>query len=192
MDPHDVMVASVKHQHEYEGKRLDEIADMMDLPVEDAVPKLLNDEEQAVVAVMFIMEEGDVRRVLQHPQCMIGSDGIPSPTGKPHPRLYGTFPRVLERYVREEGIFSLEEGVRKMTSLPAKTFMLADRGEIREGAWADLVIFDPAKIVETSTYEEPRQHPTGISHVIVNGQVVVENGKVRPAPSGQFLLRADT
>lgn len=192
LDPHDVMVASVKYQHEYEGKRLDEIADMMDLPVEDAVPKLLNDEDQAVVAVMFIMEEGDVRRILQHPQCMIGSDGIPSPTGKPHPRLYGTFPRVLERYVREEGILSLEEGVRKMTSLPARTFMLADRGEIREGAWADLVIFDPAKIIETATYEDPRNYPTGISHVIVNGQVVVENGTVRGGPSGQFLLRADT
>ena len=189
IDPHDIMVASVKYQHEYEGKRLDEIADMMDLPVEDAVPKLLQDEDQAVVAVMFIMEEGDVRRVLQHPHCMIGSDGIPSPTGKPHPRLYGTFPRVLQRYVRDQGILSLEEGVRKMTSLPARTFMLADRGEIRENAWADLVIFDPAQIVETSTYEEPRQYPTGISHVIVNGQVVVEDREVKQAPSGQFLTR---
>ena len=189
MDPHDVMVASVKYQHEYEGKRLDEIADIMDLPVEDAVPKLLADEDQAVVAVMFIMDEADVQRVLQHPECMIGSDGIPSPTGKPHPRLYGTFPRVLERYVRKEKLFSLEEGVRKMTQLPAKTFMLADRGEVREGAWADIVIFDPSTIAEKSTYDEPRQYPTGISHVIVNGQVVVENGEVSLTPSGQFLKR---
>jgi N-acyl-D-amino-acid deacylase len=189
MDPHAVMVASVKYQHEYEGLRLDEIADIMDLPVEDAVPKLLRDEDQAVVAVMFIMEERDVQRVLQHPHCMIGSDGIPSPTGKPHPRLYGTFPRVLERYVRDEQLFSLEEGVRKMTQLPAKTFMLADRGELRQGAWADIVIFDPATIAEKSTYEEPRQYPSGISHVIVNGQVVVEDGEVRLTPSGQFLTR---
>ncbi|MCH8162264.1 MAG: D-aminoacylase [Chloroflexi bacterium] len=189
LDPHDVMVASVKYQHEYEGKRLDEIADIMDLPVEDAVPKLLNDEDQAVVAVMFIMDEADVQRVLQHPQCMIGSDGIPSPTGKPHPRLYGTFPRVLERYVRNEKLFSLEEGVRKMTQLPAKTFMLADRGELREGAWADIVIFDASTITEKSTYDEPRQYPSGISHVIVNGQVVVEDGKVSQTPSGQFLTR---
>ncbi len=189
MDPHDVMVASVKYQHEYEGKRLDEIAEIMDLPVEDAVPKLLNDEDQAVVAVMFIMEEADVQRVLQHPQCMIGSDGIPSPTGKPHPRLYGTFPRVLERYVRDEQLFSLEEGIRKMTQLPAKTFMLADRGELREGAWADIVIFDASTITETSTYDDPRQYPSGISHVIVNGQVVVEDGKVNQTPSGQFLTR---
>ena len=189
MDPHDVMVASVKYQHEYEGKRLDEIADIMDLPVEDAVPKLLTDEDQAVVAVMFIMDEADVQRVLQHPQCMIGSDGIPSPTGKPHPRLYGTFPRVLERYVRNEKLFSLEEGVRKMTQLPAMTFMLADRGELREDAWADIVIFDPHTIAEKSTYDEPRHYPSGISHVIVNGQVVVENGVVSEVPSGQFLTR---
>jgi N-acyl-D-amino-acid deacylase len=189
MDPHAVMVASVKYQHEYEGLRLDEIADIMDLPVEDAVPKLLRDEDQAVVAVMFIMEEADVQRVLRHPHCMIGSDGIPSPTGKPHPRLYGTFPRVLERYVRDEQLFSLEEGVRKMTQLPAKTFMLADRGELRQGAWADIVIFDAATIAEKSTYEEPRQYPSGISHVIINGQVVVEDGEVRLTPSGQFLTR---
>jgi N-acyl-D-amino-acid deacylase len=190
MDPHDVMVASVKHQHQYEGKRLDEIASMMDLPVEEATSRLLREEENSPVAVMFIMEEGDVRRVLQHHTCMIGSDGIPSPTGKPHPRLYGTFPRVLGRYVRDEGLLSLEEAVRRMTSLPARTFRLADRGELREGAWADLVVFDPDSIADTATYEEPRQYPRGIATVIVNGQVVVEGGRPHQRPAGQVLSRS--
>ncbi len=189
LDPHDVLIASVKHQHEYEGKRVDEIASMMDLPVEDAVQRLLREEENTPVAVMFVMDEVDVRRVLQHPQCMIGSDGLPSPTGKPHPRLYGTFPRVLGRYVREEGLLSLEEGVRRMTSLPAQTFKLTDRGEVREGYWADLVVFDPAAIIDTGTYEDPRQYPRGISSVLVNGQLVVVDGSPRQVGAGQVLAR---
>ena len=163
---------------------------MMDLPVEDATRRLLREEENAVVAVMFVMDEGDVQRVLQHPHCMIGSDGLPSPTGKPHPRLYGTFPRVLGRYVRDEGLLSLEEGVRRMTSLPAQTFGLAERGEVREGYWADLVVFDPDAIADTGTYEDPRQYPLGISHVLVNGQLVVEDAKPKHVPAGQVLARA--
>ncbi|MCH8025646.1 MAG: D-aminoacylase [Chloroflexi bacterium] len=190
MDPHDVLIASVKHQHQYEGKRLDEIAAMMDLPVEDAVSRLLREEENTPVAIMFIMEEGDVRRVLQHPTCMIGSDGIPSPTGKPHPRLYGTFPRVLGHYVREEGLLSLEEAVRRMTSLPAATFRLADRGEIKPNNWADLVIFDPEQIADTATYDDPRRYPAGIGYVLVNGEVVVENGEPSGAAGGQVLARS--
>ena len=189
MDPHDVMVASVKHQHEYEGKRLDEIASMMDLPVEEATSRLLREEENTPSAIMFIMDEGDVRRVLQHDVCMIGSDGLPT-SGKPHPRLYGTFPRVLGRYVRDEGLLSLEEGVRRMTSLPARKFRLADRGEVRAGAWADLVVFDPAQVADTATYEEPRQYPRGMPYVVVNGQVVVDNGKPSAVAAGQLVTRA--
>lgn len=189
MDPHDVMVASVKHQHQYEGKRLDEIASMMDLPVEEATSRLLREEENTPSAIMFIMDEGDVRRVLQHNVCMIGSDGLPT-SGKPHPRLYGTFPRVLGRYVRDEGLMSFEEGVRRMTSLPAKKFRLGDRGEIRVGAWADLVVLDPAAVADLATYEEPRQYPRGMPYVIVNGQVVVDEGKPAAVAAGQVLARA--
>lgn len=189
IDPADILIASVKNQREYEGKRLDEIASMMDLPVEDAIVRLLREEDNAVVAIMFTMDEGDVKRVLQHPACMIGSDGLPSTTGKPHPRLYGTFPRVLGHYAREEGVYSIEEGVRRMTSLPATTFGLAERGELRSGYWADLVVFDPATIIDTATYDDPRHYPPGVSHVIVNGQVVVENGVVESVPAGQVLKR---
>ncbi|MCH7719139.1 MAG: D-aminoacylase, partial [Chloroflexi bacterium] len=188
--PNDILIASVKRQHQYEGKRLDEVAAMMDLPVEEATQRLLREEENTVVAVMFIMEEGDVRRVLQHPTCMIGSDGIPSPTGKPHPRLYGTFPRVLGHYVREEGLFSLEEAVRRMTSLPADKFRLADRGRIAEGAWADLTIFDPERIADTATYDDPRRYPTGIAYVFVNGEPVVTGGAPVAGSAGQVLARS--
>jgi N-acyl-D-amino-acid deacylase len=190
MDPNSVLIASVKHQHQYEGKRLDEVAAMMDLPVEDATSRLLQEEENAVVAVMFIMDEGDVRRVLRHPTCMIGSDGIPSPTGKPHPRLYGTFPRVLGRYVREEGLLSLEEAVRRMTSMPAAKFRLADRGVVREDAWADLVVFDPEQIADTATYDDPRRYPAGIPYVLVNGEIIVEDGAPSEVSAGRVLVRS--
>jgi N-acyl-D-amino-acid deacylase len=190
--PGDVFVASVKRQHQFEGKTLEELASMMDLPVEEAVAKLLESEDNAVAIVHFSMEEGDVRRVLRHETCMIGSDGIPSPTGKPHPRLYGTFARVLGTYVREEGLLSLEEGVRRMTSLPARKFGLAGRGEIRAGAWADLVVFDPARIADVATYEEPRKHPPGIDHVLVNGRPAVEAGTPKAGGCGQVLRRGES
>ncbi|MBI4570436.1 MAG: D-aminoacylase [Chloroflexi bacterium] len=188
MDAHEVMVASVKHQHQYEGKRLDEIASMMDLPVEDAAVRLLREEENAPSAIMFVMDEPDVRRVLQHHTCMIGSDGLPT-GGKPHPRLYGTFPRVLGHYAREEGLFSVEEAVRRMTSLPAGKFQLAERGELREGYWADLVIFDPEEIADTATYEEPRAYPRGIAGVFVNGEAAFEDGWPSGGRAGQVLTR---
>jgi len=188
MDPHDVLVASVKRQHQYEGKRLDEVASMMDLPVEEAVSRLLREEENAVSAIMFIMDEPDVQRVLRHEACMIGSDGLPT-GGKPHPRLYGTFPRVLGRYVRDEGLLSIEEAVRRMTSLPAEKFRLAERGVLREGYWADVVVFDPQVVADTATYEEPRQYPSGMPYVLVNGVVEVDAGAPAGSGAGQVLAR---
>jgi len=190
IDPHDLLIASVKRQHEYEGKRLDDVATMMDLPPDQAAARLLQEEDNAVVIIHFSMEEGDVRRVLRHPTCMIGSDGIPSPEGKPHPRLYGTFARILGTYVREAGVLSLQEAVRRMTSLPAKKFRLADRGEVRAGAWADLVVFNPQTIDDVATYEDPRRHPSGVSWVIVNGDAVVGGSGPAASGVGQVLARA--
>src|SRR5262249_2718287 len=115
------------------------------------------------------MAEEDVRTVLRHPGTMIGSDGVPAAGGRPHPRLYRTFPRVLGRSTRHLGLLTLPEAVHRMTGLPAATFGLADRGVIRPGAYADLVIFDPATIADRGTYESPRQYPAGIRHVLVNG-----------------------
>src|SRR6185295_14627734 len=97
--------------------------------------------------------------------------GLPTPGGKPHPRLYGTFPRVLQKYVREQGVLSLEEAVRKMTSLPADRFLLANRGRLAEGAFADIVIFNPETIEDIATYQSPRQYPKGVEYVLVNGAI---------------------
>jgi N-acyl-D-aspartate/D-glutamate deacylase len=118
---------------------------------------------------------------------MFGSDGIPSPTGKPHPRLYGTFPRILGRYVREHRLFSLEEAVRKMTSLPAGKHGLRERGAVRTGCFADLCLFDPETVLDRATYEEPRQYPEGIPYVVVNGVLVVDGGVHTGARAGRVL-----
>ncbi len=188
-DPNAVLVASAGGRAEYEGKTLAQIAEAMELPVEEALERVLR-EEPGAVAVFFIMDESDVQRVMKHPQSMIGSDGIPSPTGKPHPRLYGTFARVLGRYVREEKLLGLEEAVHKMSGRPARRFQLAERGEVREGWSADLVVFDPRTVAESATYEEPRRHPTGIEYVIVNGEVAAEHGRQTEARAGRVLRRA--
>lgn len=187
----EIMVASVKYQHEYEGMTIQQIAERMGLPPTEAAARLLREEENAVVVILFAMCEEDVQRVMRHETAMFGSDGLPSVEGKPHPRLFGTFPRVLGRYVRELGVLSLEEAVRKMTSLPARKHRLTERGEVRPGWFADLVVFDPQTIVDRATYQQPRQYPQGIPYVIVNGRVVVDEGAHTGAPAGR-LLRAGT
>jgi len=187
-DPDSVLVASVRDKREYEGKTIAQIGEMLDLPPEDAMRQVLSEEPQAV-AVFFVMDEPDVQRVLGHRLCMIGSDGIPSATGKPHPRLYGTFARVLGTYCRTERLFPLEEALRKMTSLPAERFGLTDRGVISEGKAADIVVFDPETIDDVATYEDPRKHPVGIEYVIVNGQVAVDGGGQTESRAGKLLRR---
>ncbi len=188
VDANEILVASCAVKHEYEGKTLAEIAAMLGIGPEAALDRVLS-EEPLAVAVFFSMHEDDVRRVVSHPHCMVGSDGIPSATGKPHPRLYGCFPRVIERYVREEGLMPLEEAVRKMASLPAQRFQLAQRGGLREGWAADIVIFDPATVADVATYQDPRRYPEGISHVIINGEVAAEDGRQVAEHAGRLLRR---
>ena len=122
------------------------------------------------------MTEADVETNLRHPRVMIGSDGIPDLNGRPHPRLYGTFPRVLGHYVRELAVLPLAEAIRRMTSLSADRFGLVDRGRVMAGAWADLVLFDPASVADTATWDDPQLEPAGISHVVVNGIVALAPG----------------
>jgi N-acyl-D-aspartate/D-glutamate deacylase len=118
---------------------------------------------------------------------MVGSDGIPELRGKPHPRLFGTFPRVLGEYVRRRRVLGLEEAVRRMTSVPAETFGLTDRGRIEAGRHADLVLFDPGEILDLATYDEPKREPQGVAMVIVNGQIAFRGGAQTDARAGQAL-----
>lgn len=187
--PADVLIASTPHRHEYEGKTLEDMCRLTGKPLQETVAELLAQEGEGIVAVIFAMDEADVRRVLAHPTTMIGSDGIPSLEGKPHPRLYGTFARVLGTYAREERLLSLEDAVFRMTGLPAQKFRLTDRGLIREGAYADLVVFDPQVIAEAGTYQEPRRYPPGIDYVVVNGKVTADHGRHTGERNGRMLRR---
>lgn len=183
------IVASVKYNKEkYEGKYISKIAEELDLPIGDAVRKVLEDEDNSPSVIMFVMEEDDVRRVVADPHAMVGSDGLPT-DGKPHPRLYGTMARVLQAYVRDQPVLTLEEAVRKMTSLPAAKHRIRDRGVLCEGAYADIVVFDPESIADVATYDEPRQYPAGIEHVIANGEIIATGGAPTGTRPGRMLRR---
>jgi dihydroorotase/N-acyl-D-amino-acid deacylase len=140
-------------------------------------------------AIFHALEEGDVERIMRHPFTMIASDASPREPGMshPHPRAYGTFPRVLGHYVREKGVLTLEDAVRKMTGLPASRLGFRDRGRITEGAYADLVLFDPATIADRATYESPHRYPSGIALVLVNGVIVVRSDTITSARPGRVL-----
>jgi N-acyl-D-aspartate/D-glutamate deacylase len=157
--------------------------------------------EHAAETVMWIVEQGgasgifhaideaDLERILKDPATMIASDGEVPIFGRasPHPRSYGTFVRVLGRYVREKGVIPLAEAVRKMTSLPAQRVGLLDRGLMRPGMKADIAVWDAATIADTATFERPHQYAVGVHTVIVNGQVVFEQGAMTPARPGRVL-----
>ncbi|HLU26042.1 MAG TPA: D-aminoacylase [Longimicrobiales bacterium] len=144
-------------------------------------------------AIYHVLDEGDVERIMRHPMTAIASDGrLTRPgEGHPHPRWYGTFPRVLGHYVRERGVLELEEAVRKMTSLPASRLGLEDRGRIAEGVWADVVVFDPETVADRATFEDPHQYPVGIPYVLVHGVVVVDGGNMTMARPGRVLRRGE-
>jgi len=178
---------------ELEGKSLKEVVESKGRDPFDVLFDFLLEEKGNVSGVMFQMSEEDVQTVMTHPATMIGSDGsclsASAPRGKPHPRSYGTYPRVLGKYVREKNILTLEEAVRKMTSFPAQKLGLKDRGLLKEGHWADIVVFDPDKITDKATYENPHQYPAGIEYVIVNGELVVERGELTDKAPGEVLKK---
>lgn len=188
----DILIASVnlpENKH-LEGKTVAEAAAEAGSDPLEFCFDLVVAEKAGVASVVFGMDEADVKTIMAHPLTMIGSDGSSMPItgpGKPHPRNFSTFVRVLAKYALAEQVISLEEAVRKMTSLPASRMRLFDRGMIRPGAWADLVLFDPAELAETATFAAPRQAPTGIKRVFVNGQLAVKDGQVTGVRAGQVL-----
>lgn len=141
--------------------------------------------------IYHVIDSADVVNIMRHPMTMIASDGRLTQMGEghPHPRAYGTFPRVLGYYSRQLGVLPLAEAIRKMTSLPAETLGLKDRGQIKSGCWADLVIFDPEKVIDRSTFTDPHQYPDGISYVIINGKISVEQGMYTNARNGKTLRK---
>jgi N-acyl-D-amino-acid deacylase len=184
-----IFVASVKNSaHEaVVGKTLAQIARDWEMEPYDVVVKLLIENDYAVGMVHHLMHEDDVKTLMTAPWLAPGTDGLMG--GKPHPRTYGTYPRILGHYVRELGLMPLEEAIRKSTSLPAQMIGLKDRGTIRPGVFADIVCFDPARIAETATYDEPRQFPIGIPYVFVNGQPPVWNDAQTEVRAGRTLRR---
>ncbi|HSG48180.1 MAG TPA: amidohydrolase family protein, partial [Longimicrobiales bacterium] len=141
--------------------------------------------------IFHVMDEGDVVAIMKHPMTMIASDGrLTQPgEGHPHPRWYGTFPRVLSEYVREQHVLTLEEAVHKMTGMPAARMGLTDRGRIQEGWVADLVVFDPATVKDRATFAEPHQYPEGIPWVFVNGVAQVSDGAYQDLRPGTVLRK---
>ncbi len=163
------------------GRELSSVAEEWGVSLDEAARRL-----DPAGAIYFQMEERDVRRVLTSPFSIVGSDGLPH-DDHPHPRLWGTFPRVIGRYARDAGLFSVETAIHKMTGLAADVFGLADRGRIRAGCAADLVLFDPERILDRATYEEPRLPAEGIVAVLVNGAVAFAEGQATGAGAGRML-----
>ena len=189
-----VQFGRVTWMPELEGKTLHDWAVKRGIdPVpERAAPLVIEAQLNGGASMIYhVIDEGDVQRIMRHPQTMIGSDGRLSKPGEghPHPRGYGTFPRVLGRYVRELKLLTLEQAVHKMTGMPAARLGLTDRGVLREGAVADVVIFDAATVADRATFEDPHQYPAGIDAVLVNGVPMVEAGAFTNARPGRVLRR---
>ncbi len=197
---HNVQIASVPAQtgiesgyKRYEGRRVDEAAKEAGKDPYDFVFDMLIANRGTVGCVWFIINEDDLKLAMQQPWVSIGSDGSalatsgPLRAGVPHPRNFGTFPRVLGKYVREEHVLTLEQAVHKMTGLTARQMHIADRGLIKEGLAADLVVFDPDTIADRATFTDPFQYSVGVSTVIVNGRLVLDNGRHTGARPGVII-----
>ena len=190
-----VRIAISPHQPAYAGQTIDDIAHSRGCDAIDAVCDYLIADRGHTRILVTSMAEDDVQAILGAPETLVGSDGTAlapygiTGQGKPHPRFYGTFARVLGRYVRELGLLSLPQAVYKMTGGAARALRLIDRGLLREGYWADMTLFDPHTIIDNATFDNPHQYATGISTVLVNGQVVIDAGEHTGALPGHVLRR---
>jgi dihydroorotase/N-acyl-D-amino-acid deacylase len=191
-DPQNVQLSRCEWDGSLDGKRLGDVTKGrgLDPTVENAAQTALWLVEQGGCGGIFhAIEEGDLQRILRHPATMVASDGEVTVFGRssPHPRSYGTFVRVLGRYVRELKVLALEDAVRKMSSFPAQRLGLSDRGVLREGLKADIAVFDPAIVGDRSTFDTPHQYAVGVSVVVVNGEVVFDDGRMTAARPGRII-----
>ena len=190
-----VLISSVVNRtlENLQGKRLAEIAAEQKKDSLDALFDLILADQGQTGAIYFMMSEEDLRAALRSPFVSICTDSGaratdgPLASAKGHPRGWGSYPRVLSRYVRDEHLLTLEEAIRKMTGMPAARVGLKDRGVLREGAYADITVFDPRTVRDRSTFEQPNQYPDGIPYVIINGQLSVDNGERTKALAGRVL-----
>jgi N-acyl-D-amino-acid deacylase len=177
----------------YRGKRLDEVAHMRGQDVDETVLDLVVLDRSPIAAVYYQQSEDNIRRIIQMPYVSFGSDGASlsdDPIFKDwgtHPRAYGTFARVLGKYVRDEQLIALEDAIRKMTLLPALNLKITDRGRISLGYHADLAIFDPLLVKDLATFEDPKQYALGMVHVFVNGKPVLRDGEHTGAKPGRVI-----
>ena len=193
--PQDVLICAVNNKEllQYQGKRLSEVAAEWHEDGIDAIFDFLIKDEAGTSVAVFGMAEPDVVLALQQPWVSVDNDdSATSPDGvlgadHPHPRAYGTFPRILAKYVREQRKLSLPDAIRKFTALAAQCEHLPDRGVIKQGMWADLVVFDPGAIRDVATYDDPNQFSVGMSYVLVNGVAVVAEGRMTGALPGKVL-----
>jgi dihydroorotase/N-acyl-D-amino-acid deacylase len=196
--PQDVMISVVQNPElkKFQGKRLSEVATAWNKDPMDTLFDILMLDKGFTECAVFGMSEPDVALALQQPWMSVDNDSSgTSPEGilgeeHPHPRAYGTFPRILRKYVREEKKLTLEEAVRKFSSLPAQRIRLADRGVLKLGMWADVVVFDPETVRDIATFDDPNRLSQGMEYVLVNGVAVIEEGKMTGALPGKVLRGA--
>lgn len=186
--PDDMLIASSPDHSEWEGRTIADLSREFNLSPLDTCNEIAAASPGTTV-VLHMMSEEDVQFVLKHPSTMIGSDGIPTLDGRPHPRLYNSFARVIGHYARDSDLFDIATAIHRMTGLSADKFGLTDRGRIVAGNFADLVLFDPNVILDKGTYEEPNQYPVGIKDVFVNGVAVVSEYQITGSLAGRVLRR---
>ncbi|MEX2045775.1 MAG: amidohydrolase family protein, partial [Chloroflexota bacterium] len=188
-----IVIARAAKHPEWSGKSVADLAAAANTDPLEWTCQALIEHDGAIDIVHHSMSEDDVTYVMAKPYVAIGSDSRANAPygalsfGKPHPRSYGTFPRVLGKYSRDERVVSLEDAVRKMTSLPASRLGFATRGVLHEGAAADVVVFDPDCVIDRATYDDPHRYPDGLAHVIVNGELALQGGETTEARAGRFL-----
>ena len=196
--PQDIMICSVNNPElvKYQGKRVSDIAAEWHKDGIDTIFDFLIKDNAGTYVTVFGMDEPDVALALQQPWVSVDNDASATwPEGllgkdHPHPRAYGTFPRILAKYVRDEHKLTLPDAIRKFTSLPAQREHLADRGVVKQGLWADLVVFDPATIHDVATFEDPNRLSIGMQYVLVNGVPVIDDGKMTGKLAGKVLRGA--